>query len=88
MNKKITTITIISTLMLSISSVAFSEENKDAKQAEGKQEYTMCAAIRMKEIALSHLKKNPEKYSTHVPEGWTVISGTGGEGHPKLLLCR
>ncbi len=88
MNMKIATITSISTLILSLSSVAFSDEDKGAEKTEGKQNYTMCAAIRMKEINLGHLQKNPEKYSTHIPEGWSVVSGSGGDGHPKLLICR
>lgn len=50
--------------------------------------YTECAAIRMKEIALKHLATENEKYVTQVPEGWIVVGGTGGEGHPKLLVCR
>ena len=86
MNKKITSIAVISTLLLSISSVGLSAGN--AKQTVNKQNYSMCAAVRMKEINLNHLKKDPEKYSTLIPAGWTVVGGTGGEGHPKLLLCR
>ncbi|MFL0804890.1 MAG: hypothetical protein K6L81_14330 [Agarilytica sp.] len=88
MSKQNTIITAISTALLSISPISLSEEDKDAKPAEEKQKYTMCAAVRMKEINLDHLKKDPERYSTHIPEGWTVVSGTGGQGHPKLLLCR
>lgn len=61
-----------------------------AQAGEGakKKKYTQCAAIRMEEINLKHLAKDPNKYTTKVPEGWTVVSGTGGEGHPKLLICR
>ncbi|PCK03868.1 MAG: hypothetical protein COA42_19710 [Alteromonadaceae bacterium] len=88
MNKKITTIAVISTILLSISPVVLSEEDKDKNPSVNKQKYTMCAAIRMKEINLKHLKKDPEKYSTHIPEGWTVVSGLGGDGHPKILLCQ
>ena len=59
-----------------------SEESVEAKT------FAECAAIRMKEINLGHLAGNAEKNTTRVPEGWTVISGAGGEGHPKLLICR
>jgi hypothetical protein len=42
----------------------------------------------MKEIALKHLEEDDPKHFTQVPAGWTVVSGSGGEGHLKLLLCR
>ena len=47
--------------------------------------FTECAAIRMKEITLKQLGDGKV---TKVPEGWTVVSGSGGQGHPKLLICR
>lgn len=47
-----------------------------------------CAALRMKEINLKHLETDESKYFTQIPTGWTVVGGTGGEGHPKLLICR
>lgn len=70
--------------------VAIFAINLNAQGAANKAEkkYTRCAAIRMKEISLDHLAKNADKYVTEVPAGWTVISGTGGDGHPKLLLCQ
>ncbi len=61
----------------------------EQKPAMKHKKFSECAAIRMKEISLDHLsKKDPSKYTTPVPEGWTVVSGSGGEGHPKLLICR
>ena len=50
--------------------------------------FTECAAIRMKEISPKHIESDDPKHFTQVPVGWTVIGGTGGEGHPKLLICR
>lgn len=50
--------------------------------------YTECAAVRMKELNIKHVEKNKSEDFTQVPEGWTVVGGTGGEGHPKLLICR
>lgn len=88
MNIKIIAIPAISTLMLSLSCVVFAHEHEKSEKSDGKQNYTMCAAIRMKEVNLGHIRKNPDKYSTHIPEGWSVVSGTGGDGHPKLLICR
>lgn len=88
MNIKLIAIPTTCTLMLSLSSVVFSHENSTEEKSDGKPNYTMCAAIRMKEVNLGHIAKNPEKYSTPIPEGWTVVSGTGGDGHPKLLICR
>lgn len=52
----------------------------------GKKQFTECAAVRMKEINIK--KIDAKDATTIVPEGWTVVSGTGGEGHPKLLICR
>lgn len=88
MTIKFVAIPTIGALILSLSSAVFSDESKQADKPEVKANYTMCAAIRMKEVNLGHIRKNPEKYSTPIPEGWTVVSGTGGDGHPKLLICR
>lgn len=87
MNNKISIIACTGALSLFMSFAVFSEESK-AKEKVVDKKYTMCAAVRMKEVNLDHLKKNAEKYSTAIPDGWTVVGGTGGEGHPKLLLCR
>lgn len=50
--------------------------------------YTECAAVRMKELNIKHVEKNKTENFTQIPKGWTVVSGTGGEGHPKILICR
>ncbi|MCP4388483.1 MAG: hypothetical protein GY802_09315 [Gammaproteobacteria bacterium] len=79
MSKTTFLLVTLSFLMLpSLSQSAAAEEKK----------YTECAAIRMKEVALKHLATGNDKYTMQIPEGWTVVGGTGGEGHPKLLVCR
>lgn len=80
-------------VVLAFSSLIFAErgytdEHDMESTAKTNKHFTQCAAIRMKEINLKHLKENPSKYTTQVPEGWTVVSGSGGQGHPKLLICR
>ncbi len=75
------TLVLITLSFLMLPTLSQSSEN-EAKN------YKECAAIRMKEIALKHLATGNEKYTMQVPEGWTVVGGTGGEGHPKLLICR
>lgn len=73
-------------IFLSMPSYADGHKTDEAKTHKA---FTECVAVRMKEINIDHLEKfNPDKHATKVPAGWTVISGTGGEGHPKLLLCR
>lgn len=66
---------------------ALADENDTNKEGKFKK-FTECAAVRMREINIKHVAKGEAKHFTQVPEGWTVISGTGGEGHPKLLICR
>jgi hypothetical protein len=65
-------------------------ENQAPAQAKSNNagNFTECAAIRMQEIALKHLETGKSDYFTKVPAGWTVVSGAGGEGHPKMLICR
>ena len=74
-------LTICSALV--VSTFAFADGHQ-----KGAGDFKECAALRMQEIALKHLLKDDPKYFTQVPKGWTVVSGTGGEGHPKLLVCR
>lgn len=82
MKVKMCKIAVLSFFMLSVSSSAYSDDEKVEKK------FKECVAVRMKEINVKHLAKEPEKYSTKIPPGWTVVSGSGGEGHPKVLLCR
>lgn len=73
-----------------ISQNALSQDTAPAKKEDSGsiKQYEMCVAVRMKEINIEHLQNNPEKFATKIPKGWSVISGAGGEGHPKVLLCR
>ncbi len=75
----------ISAAVLFLGIVSFASMAAE-KKSTGK--FKECAAIRMKEIAIKHLEKNDSKFFTQVPKGWTVVSGSGGDGHPKLLICR
>ena len=77
-------ITIIVLLFLGVIGTVFSA----APNKRGAGDFKECAAIRMTEINLKHLAKGDPKYFTQVPKGWVVVSGSGGEGHPKLLICR
>lgn len=71
---------------LLLSAPTFADGHKTEKAHK---RFTECAAIRMKEVNLGHIaKEDTSKYTTAIPEGWTVVGGSGGEGHPKLLLCR
>lgn len=79
---------LTSTIALSIGLTLFSAVVLADGHAK-KQKFTECVAVRMKEINSKHLSKaDVSKYATKIPDGWTVISGTGGDGHPKLLMCR
>ena len=80
--KKIATLLVFTPL--TFSSIASAEKDSGKKYKD----FTECAAIRMKEVNLEKLQKHPEKVTTKIPDGWTVVSGSGGEGHPKLLICR
>lgn len=80
---KFTLFVMVAAGALGLTTQAFADDHaKAAKQ------YKQCAAVRMKEINLDHLSKDPDKYTTKIPEGWTVVGSAGGEGHPKLLICR
>lgn len=74
----------LTTILIFLLSAGFAGTGFSAETGE----YKECAAVRMKEIKLKHLEAGDSKYLTQVPAGWTVISGGGGEGHPKLLICR
>lgn len=82
------TVAILAFSFLLFSVHGYADDKLEKITVKGKQEFTECAAIRMKEITLKHLQDNPEKHTTKVPIGWTVVSGNGGQGHPKLLICR
>ena len=72
------------TILIILLSTGFAGTGYSAETDQFKE----CAAIRMKEIKLKHLESGDPEHFTQVPKGWTVISGGGGEGHPKLLICR
>ncbi len=79
---------IVLVVVAFVSSISAVKLYADTQESKAEKKYTRCAAVRMKEINLDHLEKDLEKYTTAIPEGWTVVSGTGGEGHPKVLICQ
>lgn len=50
--------------------------------------YIYCAAINLTEANSGRLARTPEKYSTPVPKGWTVVGTAGGDGRAKIIVCR
>ena len=83
--KKIILLTAFAAITIASSHSAIADSHQSGNTHK---QYKECAAIRMKEIALKHLKGDNPNHYTQVPASWTVVSGTGGEGHPKLLICR
>lgn len=74
--------------LLMLSPIAALADDHGKKEKSEPKKFTECAAVRMKEINTKHLAENNSEHFTQIPEGWTVISSAGGEGHPKVLLCR
>lgn len=67
---------------------AFSQDAVESETNKMTPNFVECVAVRMREITLRHLATNNPRYTTRIPAGWTVVSGTGGEGYPKIILCR
>lgn len=65
---------------------AQAEDSPRAQKSGGGGSFTECAAVRLKEINIKHL--GSKKKTTKLPAGWTVVGTAGGDGHPKVLVCR
>ena len=50
-----------------------------------------CVAVELWRVSGKAVNKGmpiQDKHTVKIPEGWTVIGGTGGGGHPTIAMCR
>lgn len=52
-------------------------------------QYSECTAIELYTHSPKHANKDIEiEKTTKIPAGWTLIGGSGGGGHPTMIVCR
>ncbi len=52
-------------------------------------EFSECVAVELYTISPKAANKGAEiKGTTKIPEGWTLVGGSGGGGHPTMVICR
>jgi len=69
--------------------VAGEERQKMPEVKKGKSNFSECVAVEVYTLSPKYVNKgNQPEDTTKVPEGWTVVGGAGGGGHPTMLICR
>lgn len=57
--------------------------------ASKKKEFKECVAVELYTISPKFANKGKQPQdTTKIPDGWTLVGGSGGGGHPTMLICR
>lgn len=77
---------ILSTLLfLGSINVAFAGKTIDLSDKKTQE----CVAVELWTISGKSVNKGKINDSTvKIPEGWKVVGGSGGGGHPTIVICR
>jgi len=84
-------IKLISTLvvLLFLASPSIAQDSKSKMTKKDVSEFTECVAVELYTISPKAANKGKEVDSaTKIPEGWTLVGGAGGGGHPTMIICR
>jgi len=58
------------------------------QKTSDKMNYIQCAAIELMVSNVGRLSRNPEKFATPIPKGWSVVGTADGDKSPKVIVCR
>lgn len=86
MNIKLISILVVS-LFLAYPVIA--QDNKSKMTKKDVSEFTECVAVELYTVSPKAVEKGKKIDSiTKIPEGWTLVGGAGGGGHPTMIVCR
>lgn len=76
----------IAALLLILSSTPGLAAEKDTNKNKGFKE---CVAVELYTVSPKFVNKGKQpEDTTKIPNGWTLVGGSGGGGHPTMILCR
>ena len=74
-------------LTLAMTQGAYAEESSGGDEAKNKP--TECVAVELWTVSGKSINRGDEpKHTVKIPEGWTLVGGSGGGGHPTIVICR
>lgn len=77
---------IIAVFLAFTGSSAMAENDKNKNKNK---EFKECVAVELYTVSpkFANKGKQPED-TTKIPDGWTLVGGAGGGGHPTMMICR